>query len=99
MAQRGADSTRSSEMNKHTIYGVHIQNRGENALRVQQVLTEHGCNIKTRLGLHEVDGRDCSTGGLLILEVHGNPAQCEAMRNKLGAIDGIEVKSMEFDHD
>ena len=86
-------------MNSHLIYGVHIQNRGENAVRVQQVLTEYGCYIKTRLGLHEVDEKFCSTGGVLILEMCGDPEKCIAMRNKLAGIDGIEVKEMPFDHD
>lgn len=86
-------------MNKHLIFGVHIQNRGENALRVQQLLTEYGCYIKTRLGLHEVDENFCSTGGILILEMFGDPAKCEAMRDKLNAIEGIEVKEMVFEHD
>lgn len=86
-------------MNKHLIFGVHIQNRGENAVRVQQVLTEYGCYIKTRLGLHEVDEQFCSTGGILILEMFGDFAKCEAMRDKLSQIDGIEVKEMSFEHD
>lgn len=86
-------------MNKHLILGVHIQNRGENALRVQQVLTEYGCYIKTRLGLHEVDENFCSTGGVLILEMYGDLAKCEAMRDKLSVIEGIEVKEMIFEHD
>ena len=86
-------------MNKHLIFGVHIQNRGENALRVQQVLTEYGCYIKTRLGLHEVDENFCSTGGVLILEMFGDLAKCEAMRDKLSVIEGIEVKEMVFEHD
>ncbi|HOC68725.1 MAG TPA: hypothetical protein PLL36_03355 [Candidatus Hydrogenedentes bacterium] len=86
-------------MNNHLIYGVHIQNRGENAVRVQQVLTEYGCYIKTRLGLHEVDEKMCSTGGVLILEMFGDLAKCEALRDKLSGIDGIEVKEMIFAHD
>ncbi|NLV46942.1 MAG: hypothetical protein GXY07_20870 [Candidatus Hydrogenedentes bacterium] len=76
-----------------------MQNRGENALRVQQVLTEYGCYIKTRLGLHEVDENFCSTGGVLILEMFGDLAKCEAMRDKLSVIEGIEVKEMIFEHD
>lgn len=85
--------------NRHVIYGVHIQNRGENAVRVQQLLTEYGCNIKTRLGLHEVDETYCSTGGVLLLELVGDQAKCEALRDKLNAIDGIEVKEIIFEHD
>ena len=86
-------------MNKHIIYGVHIQNRGENALRVQQILTDYGCFIQTRLGLHEVEGGVCSKGGVLILEMCGDAAKYGVMREKLSEIDGIEVKVMEFDHD
>ncbi|HDP34540.1 MAG TPA: hypothetical protein ENN29_05460 [Candidatus Hydrogenedentes bacterium] len=84
---------------RHLILGVHIQNRGENAVRVQQVLTEYGCCIKTRLGLHEVDENFCSTGGVLILEMFGDLAKCETLRDKLNSIDGIEVKEMTFEHD
>ncbi len=86
-------------INRHLIYGVHIQNRGENAVRVQQLLTEYGCYIKTRLGLHEVDEKFCSTGGVLLLEMFGDAAKCETMRDRLNAIDGIEVKEMIFEHD
>lgn len=86
-------------MSRHVIYGVHIQNRGENAVRVQQLLTEYGCNIKTRLGLHEVDEKFCSTGGVLLMEMFGDAARCEALRDRLNAIGGVEVKEMIFHHD
>jgi hypothetical protein len=86
-------------MSRHMIFGVHVQNRGENAVRVQQLLTEYGCYIKTRLGLHEVDEKFCSTGGILILEMFGDLGKCEALRDKLKLIDGIEVKEMTFEHD
>ncbi len=86
-------------MSRHVIYGVHIQNRGENAVRVQQLLTEYGCNIKTRLGLHEVDEKFCSTGGVLLMEMFGDAAKCEALRDRLNAIGGVEVKEMIFHHD
>jgi hypothetical protein len=85
-------------MSRHMIYGVHVQNRGQNALQVQQLLTEYGCHIKTRLGLHEVDEKFCSTGGILLLEMFGDLARCVALRDKLNAIDGIEVKEMIFEH-
>ncbi len=85
-------------MSRHMIYGVHVQNRGQNALQVQQLLTEYGCHIKTRLGLHEVDEKFCSTGGILLLEMFGDVARCVALREKLSAIDGIEVKEMIFEH-
>ncbi len=43
--------------------------RTENALKFQEVLTRHGCAIKTRLGLHEVEG--CRKDGLVILHAYG----------------------------
>ncbi len=40
-------------MRKRIILGVQVTNRIKNALEVQEILTKFGCNIKTRLGLHE----------------------------------------------
>ena len=86
-------------MDKHIILGVHIHNRGENAVRVQQLLTEYGCHIKTRLGLHEVGGGSCSNGGVLLLELVGDEARCGELGAKLAAIGGVDVQKMEFGHD
>ena len=36
------------------IIGIKINDRIKEAGKVQQVLTDYGCSIKTRLGLHEV---------------------------------------------
>jgi len=83
---------------RHLIYGVHITDRVKSAAEVQQVLTEHGCSIKTRLGLHEVSEASCAPNGLLLLEMAGGPALCEAMADKLNAIEGVEVQQMVFDH-
>ena len=85
-------------MDKHHILGVHIHNRGENAVRVQQLLTEYGCNIKTRLGLHEVENAN-SPNGLVLLEMFGEEARCLELADKLDAIPGIEVQKMVFNHD
>ena len=84
-------------MNRHVIYGVHVQNRGENAVRVQQLLTEYGCYVKTRLGLHDVDETFCATGGIVLLEMYGDIEKCEALRDKLNSLDGIEVQEMIFE--
>ena len=62
------------------------------------MFTEFGCNIKTRLGLHEVTDDYCSTEGVVILELLGGPEVRRDMAAKLAAIDGIEVKEMVFAH-
>jgi len=50
------------------ILGIHVTNRTEEVPRLQSVLSEYGCYIRTRLGLHEVTEGACSPGGILILE-------------------------------
>lgn len=85
-------------VDKHIIFGVHITDRLHHVSLVQEVLTKYGCNIKTRLGLHEVSETECSANGLLILEMFGNEAVCEEMFAKLNTIEGVEAQKMIFDH-
>ena len=85
-------------MGNHIIFGVHVTERLKNATEVQALLTQYGCNIKTRLGLHEV-GTICSPSGLLLLEMYGDDATCLELADKLAKIEGIEVQKMVFTHD
>lgn len=81
---------------KRLIYGVLLTDRMMNAAAVQALFTEYGCHIRTRLGLHNVDDSFCSAKGLVLLEMFGDEAKCRELGEKLAAIEGIEVKSMEF---
>jgi len=83
-------------MAKIKILGIHVTNRVKNVAEVQKILSEHGCNIKTRLGLHEVDEKTCSTSGLLIIELFGKASECTALEKKLNAVKGLKVQKMEF---
>lgn len=83
-------------MAKRVIVGVHVTNRVEEIPTVQQILTDYGCQIKTRLGLHETGNSACSSKGLLILEMVGEESGIEEMQSKLKAIKGIEVEKMVF---
>ena len=83
---------------KHYIYGVHVTERLKSAVDVQKILTEYGCNIKTRIGLHDINGDECAGTGLLILELVGDEGKIQEMSGKLQQIEGIEVKGMIFDH-
>jgi hypothetical protein len=82
----------------HVIFGIHISDRGHHAVGVQAVLTEFGENIKTRLGLHELHEGSSSPNGLLLIEFVGDDARAKIFSGRLGAIDGVEVKQMVFDH-
>ena len=83
---------------KHCIVGVHITDRVKNAGEVQKVLTEYGCSIKTRIGLHDVREDFCSTNGVILLEILGGDAVCSQMRSRLSAIEGVQVQAMVFEH-
>lgn len=85
-------------LDRHFILGVHLTNRVKHASQLQGVLTEFGCNIKTRIGLHDVSDGDCSPNGLLLLEIVGEETLCDAMAERLAAIEGVEVQQMVFDH-
>ena len=85
-------------MKKHLIFGVHITNRVKRVPDVQKVLTEFGCSIKTRLGLHEASASVCSPNGLILLEMVGDDKASNQMARKLRAIEGIEVQKMIFAH-
>jgi hypothetical protein len=85
-------------LDKHIIFGIHITNRFTHVPEAQSLFTEYGCNIKTRLGLHEVENK-CSPNGLVLLEMYGDEARCHELAAKLAAIEGLEVQKMVFTHD
>lgn len=79
-----------------TIMGIEIQNREELAGKVQERLTQHGCIIKTRLGLHET-GNFCSPSGLIILEfAQDSKGEYDVLEEELNNIDGVIARRMEF---
>lgn len=85
-------------MDKHIVIGVHITERVKNSGEIQKIFTEFGCQIRTRLGLHEADSGVCSPNGLIILDMVDDDAQVAMLSAKLAAVEGVEVQSMVFDH-
>lgn len=83
---------------RHVILGVHITDRVRRAERVQHLFTQYGCQIKTRLGLHDADESFCSPNGLILLEVVGAPKDIAALETALKAVAGVDVKKMVFRH-
>jgi hypothetical protein len=83
---------------KHTIIGIHITDRLKRAADVQKAFTEFGGNIKTRLGLHDVQSQACSPNGLVLLEVCGPDADLARFEATLRAIEGVDVQKMVFTH-
>ena len=54
------------------IMGIQIDNRIDEAVKFQEILTEHGCNIRTRIGLHPIGEYKCVNNGIVLLEVVNN---------------------------
>ena len=82
-------------MGKENIIIVKACKRKNNADSLQKVLTEFGCIIKTRLGLHEA-GDVCSDEGLIILQLAGDSAEAEKLEQALNGLDGISCKSVQI---
>lgn len=81
-------------MDKHIIVGVHIVDREMHAVKIQEVFTKYGSQIKTRLGLHD---DICSANGLILLEMADTPETCR-MIEEVGVLDGVDCATMMFEH-
>jgi hypothetical protein len=75
---------------------IKIDHRSQEAALVQGILTEYGCNIKVRLGLHEASNEFCAQDGMVILHVDGKPEELTAMLDKLNKVDYVQAQLMEF---
>jgi len=73
---------------------IKIDHRSTEATKVQGLLTEYGCSIKVRLGLHEVSKEFCANDGLVILEVEGNDLM--ELVDKLNSIEFVTAKLIEM---
>ena len=80
----------------HHIFGIQVNQRTEKAPAVQAVLTKFGCNIRTRLGIHEADSASCSPSGVILIDVFGTPEQVEECYRELGALPGVALQRMDF---
>ncbi len=51
------------------IIGISVENRREEAQKLQDILTDYGCLIKTRIGLHDMGEYKCLNYGVVLIEV------------------------------
>jgi hypothetical protein len=70
---------------------IKLSQRVQKAVNVQELLTEYGCNIKMRLGLHEAGDR-CSNQGLILLQLAGEEAELKKFETELNQVDGVTAK-------
>lgn len=79
-------------MECHNVMSLILNNRVQNAVKLQDVLTESGCIIKARIGLHEA-GDCCKNEGLIILQLVGSDEEIEKLEMKLNTVDGVKAKN------
>ena len=80
-----------------TILLILIGKRKDSAVKVQQILTAWGCNIKTRLGIHDGVLENCSDTGLLILELVGKPEDNKEIARKVALIPGVSSQLVDLE--
>ncbi len=86
-----------NDITVRTVMAILIDKREKAAVEVQKLLTEYGCYIKTRLGLHEGAGQYCSPVGLIILELVDDESKHEELCQKLNSVEGVQAKYMKLE--
>lgn len=89
-------NTKVKTMGKTVVMGVQLNHRNETATKFQEIITQHGCTIKTRVGLHKVEGNICSASGIILLELVGEDEDVATLEQELKSIDGINIQKMTF---
>ena len=70
--------------------------RSKQAPLVQKILTDWGCLIKTRLGVHDGVLDECTDAGLVFLELVGKQSQHKELARKLSLLEGVQAKLIEL---
>jgi len=82
-------------MKKEHILIIKTAKRRDTADSIQKALTEFGCIIQMRLGLHEAGDR-CSDEGLLLLQLTDDAAEAAKLEAALKQIPGVVFQSVEI---
>ena len=82
-------------MSCYNVMTLILNNRVKNAVKLQDALTESGCIIKARIGLHEA-GDACANEGLIILQLTGSDAEVGELEKKLNSVDGVKAKNAQI---
>lgn len=80
----------------YSVMAIKVEERAAKAPNLQEILTEHGCIIKTRVGLHETDGEKCSMNGIILLHLYGEKSEFQKLYDEVTCLEGITPKFIEF---
>jgi len=73
-----------------------VDKRKENAVNVQKILTDWGCLIKTRLGIHDGVLDNCTNSGFIMLELVGDATKKKQLIDKLKVLSGVDARLIEL---
>ena len=79
------------------ILAILQENRVETATKVQEILTNNGCNIRFRLGLHDAGLETCSNSGMILLQLCSEQAEAEKLLAELITVPHVKAKLMSLD--
>ena len=78
------------------IIGIRLLSRSKNVNVFQNILSEFGCYIKTRIGLHHLNQGFCSDDGVILLEFTGNNEVLQKMKSKFNSINDVKLSVMDI---
>jgi len=79
---------------EYQLVAVKVGHREDSATKVQSILTAFGCNIKVRLGLHDLPEGACSPMGLIILQVTAAESELNSFLDKLNTLEDVVARSL-----
>jgi metal-responsive CopG/Arc/MetJ family transcriptional regulator len=85
-------------MDKYNIMAVLINHRTQKSPKVQEVLSQHGCIIRMRVGIHETENV-CSDEGLVILHLSGKQEDIKSLEGSLNALEGVKAQNIHLSLD
>jgi hypothetical protein len=84
-------------MKNRIVIGVKVAQFAKSSNLVQDIFRDHGCSIRTRIGLHDVNDGVCDPKGIILIEFIGDVAEQKKFVAALTAVEGVIVKTMAFD--
>lgn len=83
-------STASPEGGRYGFVGIIVSDRQRHGARINQILSAHASMILGRLGMPNLQEGEIA---IITLIVRSTPEEMSALTGKLGALEGVSVKS------
>jgi hypothetical protein len=79
-------------MTSNLILVIKLSQRSNSAVKMQELFTEFGCSIKTRLGLHETSETSCSPSGIIVLQLFATLEEAQKMEARFAEVPGVKAQ-------